>query len=133
LSVNLALSLLISSLPSLISIDPDSATKSTSFKPWLNSALLAIDDLGSLNSFRRSLFALLIFFLCFFNSFFSFLASFFSFLVSLISVVVVSSVPETVIVIVPVSVAAPSKIVYVKTSVSLDPEFILSAASWSAT
>ena len=112
----MALSLLISSLPSLISIDPDSATKSTSFKPWLNSALLAIDDLGSLNSFRRSLFALLIFFLSFFNSFFSFLASFFSFLVSLISVVV-SSVPETVIVIVPVSVAAPSKIVYDKTSV----------------
>ena len=126
----MALSLLISSLPSLISIDPDSATKSTSFKPWLNSALLAIDDLGSLNSFRRSLFALLIFFLSFFNSFFSFLASFFSFLVSLFTTVVVSSSsPETVIVIVPVSVVAPSKTVYVKTSVSLDPEFILSAAS----
>ena len=105
----MALSLLISSLPSLISIDPDSATKSTSFKPWLNSALLAIDDLGSLNSFRRSLFALLIFFLSFFNSFFSFLASFFSFFGSSVSVVVASP-PETVIVIVPVSVAAPSKI-----------------------
>ena len=40
-----------------------------------------------------------------------------------------ASVPETVIVNVAVVVVVPSETVYVKTSVSLDPELILSAAS----